>query len=105
MDHLVFHFLLRPVVYPLLYWIGYLVVTTASVCRANILELGESDDLIWNQLRVKRDGFTYWPPESVILAGGSALLAIIGAYLLLILKPSEPTQLPEPSTQRSSTIE
>jgi len=89
MDHLVFHLLLKPVIYPILYWIGYLVVTTVSVRRANILpysELGESDDLVWYELRVQRDGFTYWPPESVILAGGSVLLAIVGTYCVWILK-------------------
>ncbi len=89
MDHFIFHVLLKPVIYPILYWIGYLVVTTVSIRRANILpysELGESDDLVWYELRVHRDGFTYWPPESVILAGTCALFAIVGAYCVWILK-------------------
>ena len=83
MPHLFAHVFIRVAVYPVLYWLGFFVVKAFSRGAACVLpfsELGESDDLVWYALRVYRDGFKYWPPESAILVGGSVVLAAVSAY-------------------------
>jgi hypothetical protein len=88
MHHLFVHVLIRAVLYPALYWLGAIVVKAVSRGTACVLpfsELGQSDDLVWYELRVYRDGFKYWPPESAILVGGSVALAVVSAYCVWCL--------------------
>lgn len=83
MGHLASHLLIRWIAYPVLYWVGFAVLQALSSGKANILsysELDKSKDLVWYEFRVLRGGLKFWPPESVILVGGSVSLVVMLSY-------------------------
>ncbi len=83
MGHLLSDFLIRLVLYPALYWLGFAVLKVATLGNANVScysELGQEEGLAWNQLRVRWRGHRFWLPESAILIGGLAVLAGVSVY-------------------------
>ena len=83
MSHLLNHLLLRLALYPVFYWIGFAVVKGLTLGKAVILpyeELGQDEDAAWWEFRIRRWGFRYWRPESMIIIGGLSLLMVVGGY-------------------------
>ncbi len=85
LSHILADFLIRLGLYPVLYWLGFVVLKTATLGKANVScfsELGQEEDLAWNQMRVRWQGHSFWLPESSILIGGVTVLVGISVYAL-----------------------
>ena len=83
MHHLFADIFIRIVAYPILYWIGYGVTKGLSLGRANILpfsDLDHQEDAAWWEFRVRRYGYRYWLPQSMVLFGGLAALLAVSGY-------------------------
>ncbi len=83
MHHLLYHFVVRLVVYPAFYWVGFAVTKGATFGNAIIMpysELGEQEDAAWWEFRLRRWGYTEWRPESMIIFGGFAVLVVVTGY-------------------------
>lgn len=83
MDHSLSHALIRTILYPAFYWVGFATVKSLTFGRAIIIpysELGQEEGAAWWEFRIRRWGYKEWRAESMIIFGGLLVFLLVTGY-------------------------